>query len=350
MSGTMRVAVYYNNHDVRIEERPIPRIGPRELLVKVHASGICGSDVLEWYRVPKAPVVLGHEIAAEVEEVGDEIRDWTEGDRVFVSHHVPCGECAYCRAGHETVCETLRKTNFDPGGFAEYVRVPEVNVRHGVFRIPKELTWEEGTFIEPLGCVVRGQLAGGMKAGKVVLVLGSGIAGLLHIRLARANGAAKVFATDIQDLRIRAAEGSGADAVWHGKEDVPSCVRDANGGRLADLVIASTGAGAAIDQALRSVEAGGTVLFFAPIEPSATAAMPFNELWRNEVTTTSTYGAAPRDIRESIELLRSGRVKVRDLVTHRLPLQDAARGFALVAGGAESMKVVLEPHASASTR
>jgi len=159
MAGTMRVAVYHNNHDVRVEERPIPRIGPKELLVKVHASGICGSDLLEWYRVPKAPVVLGHEIGAEVVQIGDEVREWKVGDRVFVSHHVPCEECPACKAGHETVCATLRTTNFDPGGFAEYVRVPEANVTHGVFRIPEELTYEDATFIEPLACVVRGQRA-----------------------------------------------------------------------------------------------------------------------------------------------------------------------------------------------
>src|SRR2546426_30640 len=161
MAGTMRVAVYRNNHDVRVEERPIPEIGTRELLVKVHASGICGSDVLEWYRVPKAPVVLGHEIGAEVVDVGGAVPDWRVGDRVFVSHHVPCGECASCRAGHETVCATLRTTNFDPGGFAEYVRVPEINMKHGVFRIPANLSYEEATFIEPLACAVRGQQAAG---------------------------------------------------------------------------------------------------------------------------------------------------------------------------------------------
>ena len=347
MTGTMRVAVYYTNRDVRIEERPIPRIGPREILVKVHASGICGSDVLEWYRVPKAPVVLGHEIAAEVAEIGGEVRGWSAGDRVFVSHHVPCGECDHCRAGHETVCDTLRTTNFDPGGFAEFVRVPEVNVRHGVYQIPETLTYEEGTFIEPLACAIRGQQAANVRIGHTVLVLGSGIAGLLHVRLARANGAAKVFATDLQDLRLRAAQASGADAVWDARGDIAANLRR-DGGRLADVVIVCTGALDAIDEAFQCVEPGGTILFFAPSEPGRAVPIPFNDLWRNEITMTSTYGAAPRDIRTSIELLGSRRVSVADLVTHRLPLAEAARGFALVADGRESIKVVLEPHMSAA--
>ncbi len=344
MKGTMRVAVYHSNRDVRVEERPIPETGGRELLVKVHASGICGSDVLEWYRVPKAPVVLGHEIAAEITEVGAEVRGWAVGDRVFVSHHVPCGECRHCRSGHETVCETLRRTNFDPGGFAEYVRVPEVNVKNGVFRIPGRLSYQEATFVEPLGCAVRGLRAGGLQRNQAVLVLGSGIAGLLHIRLARATGADKVFATDIQDFRLAAARSSGADEVWHATEDVAAGIRGANGGELADLVIVSTGAVPAIEQAFDCVAPGGTILFFAPSEPGRGIPFPFNELWRNEVTMTSTYGAAPRDIRESIGHLDAGRVRVADLITHRLPLSEAGRGFALVAGGQESLKVVLEPH------
>lgn len=343
MTATMRVAVYRNNHDVRIEERPVPAIGPDEILVKVHASGICGSDVLEWYRVPKAPVVLGHEIAAEVAQVGAEVRGWRARARVFVSHHVPCEACAACKAGHETVCWQLRRTNFDPGGFAEYVRVPAVNLRNGVFRIPDALSWDEGTFIEPLGCVVRGQRAANVRAGQSVLVLGCGVAGLLNIRVARANGTAKVWATDVQEFRMNAAKASGADAVWHAKEDIAANVRKENNGRLADVVIACTGVRPALEQAFRCVEPGGTVLFFAPTEADVQVPIPFNDLWRNEVTMTSTYGAAPRDIRASIDLLRKRRVAVADLITHRLPLSEAGRGFALVADGRESIKVVLHP-------
>src|SRR3989442_11673490 len=135
---TMRAAMYYANDDVRIVDLPKPKIGAGEILVKVRASGICGSDVMEWYRKPKAPLVLGHEIAAEVVEVGAGVDAVKRGERVFVSHHVPCGQCRYCLAGHETVCDTLRTTNFDPGGFAEFVRVPAINLKHGGFVLPKE--------------------------------------------------------------------------------------------------------------------------------------------------------------------------------------------------------------------
>ena len=205
----MRVAMYYNNRDVRVEEIPTPRIGPGELLVRVMASGICGSDVMEWYRIKKAPRVLGHEITGEIVEVGEGVERYRIGDRVFVSHHVPCNTCHYCLNGHHTVCDTLRGTNFDPGGFAEYIRVPRINVDRGVFVLPEEVSFEDGVFIEPLACVLRGQRLAGLKPGQTVFVMGSGISGLLHIALARASGARWIVASDINEYRLR-----GSKAIW----------------------------------------------------------------------------------------------------------------------------------------
>jgi L-iditol 2-dehydrogenase len=339
----MRAAMYYSNSDVRIVELPKPTIGPGECLVRVRASGICGSDVMEWYRKPKAPLVLGHEIAAEVVSIGAGVTPVQVGDRVFVSHHVPCGECRYCRAGHETVCDTLRTTNFDPGGFAEFVRVPKINVEKGVFKLPPEVSDEQAVFIEPLACVARGQRIVGLSPGGTVLVIGSGIAGLLHIRLARSLGAGRIIATDVVDFRKEAAIRSGADVVIDGREEVPAHVRSANGGRFADVVITCTGAPKAIAQGLASVDRGGKVLFFAPIDPAAKVEIPFNALWREEITMTSSYGGAPQDIRSAIELLRSGKVRVDDLITHRLPLDQAGEGFRLVASAQDSIKVILRP-------
>ena len=129
----MQVAVYYNNKDVRIEDRPKPVIGNREILIKVKACGICGTDTMEWYRIKRAPLILGHEATGEIVEVGNEVTNFKIGDRVFVSHHVPCNTCSYCLRGYHTACETLHKTNYDPGGFSEYIRVPELNVRFGVY-------------------------------------------------------------------------------------------------------------------------------------------------------------------------------------------------------------------------
>jgi len=340
----MRVAMYYNNRDVRLEEMPTPQIGPGELLVKVMASGICGSDVMEWYRIRKAPLVLGHEIAGEIVEVGENVEQYRLGDRVFVSHHVPCNTCRYCLNGQHTVCETLHTTNFDPGGFAEYLRVPRLNVDRGVFLLPDEVSFEEGVFIEPLACVVRGQRVARLQPGQTVLVLGSGISGLLHIALARALGAGRIVATDINEYRLDAAQRFGADVAIHAKDDVPARLRQANEGRLADLVIVCTGAFPAFVQALQSVDRGGTVLFFAPTEPGVDLPVPVNDFWRNGITLMPSYGNSPLDAVVAIELIRARRVPVREMITHRLSLAETGLGFRLVAEARESIKVIIEPY------
>lgn len=339
----MRVAMYYNNRDVRLEEMAIPSIGAGELLVRVRASGICGTDVMEWYRIQKAPLVLGHEIAGEVAAIGAGVGDYRVGDRVFVSHHVPCMTCRYCLAGHHSVCDTLRSTHFDPGGFAEYIRVPKINVELGTFRLPAEISFEEGSFIEPVGCVARAQRFARVGAGQSVLVIGSGISGMLHVQSARARGAALIVATDFNDFRLKAARELGADAVLHASEDVPQRLRELNDGRLADVVIVCAGALPAIEQAARSVERGGTILFFAPTAAGVKAPLPLFELWRDEITITTSYAASPQDIAESIELIGARRVRVREMITHRLGLAQAGFGFGLVADARDSIKVVIDP-------
>lgn len=339
----MRAAVYYRNDDVRLEERPKPRIGPGEILVRVMASGICGSDVLEWYRVKKAPIVLGHEIAGEIVEAGKGVERFKVGDRVFVSHHVPCNTCWYCLNGNHTVCETLHTTNFDPGGFAEFVRVPPINVDRGTFLLPEEVSYEEGAFVEPLACVVRGQRLACFRTGQTVVILGSGISGLLHLLAARAHGAGRIIMTDLNPFRLDMARRLGATAAVHAGEDVPARVRSENDGRAADQVVVCTGALSAFKQALASVDRGGTVLCFATTDPGVELPLPLNEFWRNGITVMPSYANSPYDAQVAIELLRSRRVRVAEMITHRLSLAEAPLGFELMAAAGDSMKVIVEP-------
>jgi L-iditol 2-dehydrogenase len=340
----MRAAMWYNNRDVRLEEMPIPEIGPGELLVRVEASGICGSDVMEWYRLDRAPLVLGHEIGGQIVAVGEVVKRYREGDRVSAAHHVPCNTCHYCLNGHHTVCDTLRRTNFDPGGFAEYVRLPAINVDRGVFLLPDEVSYEEATFIEPLACVLRGQRLAQIQPGNSVLVIGSGIAGLLHVQLARALGAGRVIATDINDYRLQAAQRFGADATINAEENIPAFLREVNQGRLADRVIVCTGAVSAITQALKSVERGGTVLLFAPTDLGVTIPISINELfWRNDITLTTSYAGSPADCQTALELIGAGATPVGQMITHRLGLAEAGSGFQLVADAKDSIKVIIEP-------
>ncbi len=340
----MRVAMWYNNQDVRVEEMPTPQIGPGELLVRVVASGICGSDVMEWYRLDRAPLVLGHEIAGEVVVVGEGVEQGKEGDRVAVAHHVPCNTCHYCLSGHPTVCDTLRRTNLDPGGFAEYVRLPAINVDRGVFLLPDDVSFEEATFVEPLACVLRGQRKAHLQPGQSVLVMGSGISGLLHIQLARALGAGRIVATDISDYRLEAAKRFGADVAIDADGYSPDRLREVNQGFLADLLIVCTGSVPAINQALASVERGGTILFFAPTAPGITIPISITNLfWRTDITLTTSYAGSPADYAAALRLIQARRVPVSEMITHRLSLAETGLGFRLVAEARNSLKVIIEP-------
>ena len=340
----MNVAMYYNNHDVRIEKQPVPEISDDELLVKVIASGICGSDVMEWYRIKKAPMVLGHELSGTIDQVGKNVTSFKPGDRVFVTHHVPCNTCRYCLNGEHTICHTLHSTKFYPGGFAEYLRVPAINVDRGTFVLPDEMDFDDATFIEPLACVVRGFRTGCFKPAQSILVLGSGMAGLLNIKLAKALGATKVFATDISEYRMKMAKKMGADVVMNAKDDIISIIKEHNDGRLADFVVLCAGVSSAVEQALKCIEPGGTLLLFAPTTPKEIIPIDVFDVWNKQIKIVSTYAGAGKDIIDAMELIRSKRVMVNDMITHRLPLTDAKKGFSLVADAQDSIKVILYPH------
>ncbi len=323
----MKVAVYYRNSDVRIEERPKPVLNDGEILVKMKASGICGTDLMEWYRIKKAPRVLGHEMVGDIVE--SKSSNFSAGQRVFVSHHVPCNECKYCREGNQTACETLHKGNYEPGGFSEYVRVPKVNVEKGTYVLPDKVSYEEGVMIEPLACAVRAQRVIGVKEGQTVLVLGSGVSGLLNIAVAKLKGA-RVIATDINEYRLGKAKEFGADEAVDARKLTDT---------KADRVMVCTGAMQAFEQAFRSIERKGTVMFFAI--PDRDITMPTTDFWRNELSFVSSYGAAPADLEESLQMISSGKVNVKGMVTDRFPLSQIQKGFDVAGKAQESLKVVI---------
>ena len=339
----MKVAVYYNNNDIRIKEIPIPDINNNELLVKIKSSGICGSDVMEWYRIKKAPIVLGHEITGNIVKVGKNVNKFKTGDRVFVSHHVPCNQCNFCKNDQHTLCDTLHNTNFVPGGFAEYLQVPEINVNIGTFILPKEISYDEGVFIEPLACVIRGMKITDMKRNKTVLVIGSGISGLLHIKLAKILDAKKIISIDINEYRLKIAKKTGADLVFNAKELTSDLLKRNNEGKLADYVFLCTGSISAVKQAIDLIDYGGTIMFFAPTKPGLDIPLPLFDIWNRGVKIVSTYAGAPKDIENAIELIRNKKIIVKDLISHKIPLDDTKKGFKLVADAKESLKVIIKP-------
>lgn len=338
----MKTAVYYKNDDIRIEERPVPSISDKEILVKMMASGICGTDVMEWYRIKKAPRVLGHEMAGEIAVVGRGVGKFKEGDRVFVSHHVPCNRCRYCANGNFTACEALHAGNYDPGGFSEYIRIPEENVKSGTFLLPDNMTYEEAAMIEPLGCAIAGQRILELKRGMTVLIIGSGISGLLHIQLSKLKGAF-VIATDINKYKLKKALEFGADSALDANEYSAERLREINSGALAERVIVCAGAMKAVEHAVSSIDRKGRILFFAVSQQDIN--IPSMRFWRDEISVMFSYGASPGDLRDAIYLIEGDEINVRDMVTHRVPFSEIQRGFKLASEGKESLKVVIAPDA-----
>lgn len=336
----MKVAVYHSNADIRIDEYPKPKISSGEILVKMKACGICGTDVMEWYRAKKSPRVLGHEMSGEIIEIGKGVKNFKRGDRVFVSHHVPCFRCFYCSHGNYTACESLHAGNYDPGGFSEYIRIPKENVKYGTFLLPDSLTYEGATMIEPLGCVIAGQKQVDMKKGKSVLIIGSGVSGLLHIQLAKLKKI-KVIAIDVNKYKIKKALEFGADyAIDAGKYSINK-LKDINNGRLADTVIVCTSAQQAVDNALSSVDRKGKILFFAV--PETEIKIPSLRFWRDEITVTSSYGASPNDLKEAINIISNKKIDIGKMITHKIRLSDIVKGFKLASEGKKSLKVVIIP-------
>jgi L-iditol 2-dehydrogenase len=340
----MLAAFYYNNQDIRVKEIPIPKIGDEELLFKVMACGICGSDIMEWYRIPKAPIVLGHEAVGVIHKVGKNVKDYKVGDRIFVSHHVPCNECEYCESGYHTACATLHKTSYYPGGFSQYIRVPKINIKNGIHKLPEQISFDEGTFIEPLACVIRGQRVANLQKKDTLLVIGCGVSGILHISLAKNKGAKKIIATDINPYRLELAKKFGANFTIDAKKNIPNKLKEINNGKLPDQIFVCTGATKASETSLECVNRGGTILFFAVPKPSIKLEVPINQFWRNEITIKTSYGASPKDLFEALTILSLKKLRVKEMITHRFGLEKITEGFELMVAANRSLKVIIEPN------
>jgi L-iditol 2-dehydrogenase len=334
----VRAAVYHGGGRIALEERPDPVAGPGELVVRVRACGLCGSDLMGWYQDPRAPVVLGHEPAGEVVEAGPGA-PFEVGERLFVHHHVPCMTCGLCRAGRHTLCPAFRRTSIDPGGLAELIRVPRENARADALALPDSLPDWAATLIEPLACVIRGQRWAGVGAGSRVAVVGAGAMGLLEIRAALAAGAAAVAAVEPREDRRALAVAAGAAAL--ARPD-PEAVSDALGGVLADQVFVCTSDRGAIADSLGLAGPGGAVQLFAPTPPGEPVGLDLGSVFFREVSIGSTYSAGPFDTRDALALLASGAIDAAALVSHRLPLAEVEEAFRLARSG-EATKVVVEP-------
>lgn len=338
----MRAAIYHGQGRITIEDVPTPQIGDGEILVATSMCGLCGSDLMTWYQDPRAPTVLGHEPVGVVAAAGDGA-PFSVGERVFVHHHVPCFQCDLCRAGRHTLCPTFRATHIEPGGLAEYIRVPSTNVAADVLQLPDTMSDLAGTLIEPVACIVRGQHQAGVGEGSRVVVVGAGSMGLIQIQVAFALGAAAVVVLEPDPARRARASALGARTPDGLDADA---VRDALGGDLGDQVFVCTHHHDAIAGALHMAGPAGVVQLFAPTRPGDLLGLDLGAIFFREVTLQSTYSAGPDDTREARDLLARGAVDPDSVITHRIPLCDAAEAYRLAATG-EALKVVVEvsePH------
>jgi L-iditol 2-dehydrogenase len=321
----MRVARSVGVREVRIEEDPDPRAGEGEVVARVLACGVCGSDVLDSWVARKVPAVLGHELCAEVEEVGAGVRGVAPGDRVVVHHHAPCGECRRCRRGHETLCEQFRATRLYPGGFAERVRVPADLVGE-LLPVDGAIDTERATFVEPLACVLRAFDRCGLRAGDSLLVVGTGTSGLLAVAAAHARAVDAVWVREPRPERLERALALGAER--HGNE-------------LVDVAIVCTTKPAAIADGFAAVAPGGALCLYAPPDPGQALDLDGHALYVGEVDVCASYSAGPADMRAALALIATGRVDPAPLITHRLPLDRTGEALELARTGGAVKALVL---------
>jgi len=344
MDGTMKVAVYYNNHDVRLEERPIPQIGPGELLVRVESCGLCGGDTMEWYLVHKAPIILGHEPTGVVAEVGAGVKKFQVGDRVYVHHHVGCMACHYCQRGDFTLCEHFTQVHTEPGAFAEYIRVPAELVNLDVHRLPDNVSFEEGILIEPLACVLKGIKAAGIQTGDTVAIVGAGLMGLGFVQFAQMWGAAKIVVFDFSDWRLAKARKLGATHTVNSRqEDGKARLLELNEGRGADSVIVTPHHLAPVEFGFTLAGRGATVHMFAPPPPGAELKIDLNDYFFRELTLTTTYSTTHLETRQVLAFMANGRLATHELITHRFGLDQVAQAIQILEQAGESLKINIVP-------
>ena len=338
----MRVARCYSFTDVRVEEIPEPRIGPGEALVRVRVCGVCTGEAMPWYVNQKCPAVLGHEPVGTIVRLirGRGSPPFRIGDRVFFHHHTSCGRCVDCRRGHPTLCGEFHQTRLDPGGFAEYVRIPRLNLQKDTLKIPPAVPDEDAVLIEPLACSIHAVKRLHLKKGDTVLIIGTGIMGLLNIQSAKLAGAGKILACDLKADRLRAALRVGATAAF--KPDLGRLRRE-TAGRGADCVMVGPPNVEALAWGFQAAAPGATIQLFAPMPPDARIRPNFHDLYFKEQSVTTSYSCDSSDTRDALKLLAAGKIRTKGLITHRYGLDGVGRALWETYKGKHILKAAIYP-------
>ncbi len=338
----MKVAKLYGFDDIRIEDVPVPEVGPGDALLRTRACGICSGDVMPWYIEKKAPLVLGHEPSGEIVEVGKEVTSVAQGERVFVHHHAPCFVCKFCRRGDYVQCATWRSSRIIPGGVSEYVLVPSVNLENDTLSLSEKMSFEDGALIEPAACVVKGLKRAAVRRGDTVLVIGLGVMGIMNVAIARHFGAGRIIGADMVKFRLDKAIEAGADEVIDvSGRNLVEALGEITKGEMAELVIVGPNSAEAMMQGIRCVRPGGQVLFFTPAKPGEKLVVDPNHLYFNDINIITSYSCGPTDTADALELIEKGVISAARIVTHRFPIERTGEAFRLTSSAGDSLKCMI---------
>ena len=339
----MKAAVVKDDSTIKITHIENPELGPNDILVQMSACGICGSDVEKVFgKYGQPSMKLGHEPAGIILKVGSQVENFTVGDRVFTHHHVACYSktCHECSHGNETMCEKYYQSNLNPCGLADEYVVPEWNVKHGgVLKIPDEMSFEEAAMIEPLACCLRAWKKFNYQKNDTAVILGVGPTGIMHALLARSVGFSKIFCSDLNDFRLDFAKKLGFEAVRSNEssEKILQSVIDG-----VDVAIVATGNLNAFNSAINLVRKGGTIVMFGVPSKDASIDINMSNVYSKEITITTTYAASDTDTKNALELIASGTIDVKSLITHKYTLEDSQKAFEHAKTGDNAMKIIIE--------
>lgn len=329
---------------ISVDETENPQLTPGDILVQMHACGICGSDLEKVFGQYGQPSMrLGHEPSGIILDVGSDVTEFKKGDRVFTHHHVPCYDCHFCNHGNETMCQKYSETNLSPCGLSEEYVVPAWNVSHGgVLKISDSLSYEEAAMIEPLACCVRAWSKFSYREGDSAAIFGVGPTGMMHVMLARAKKFSKIFCLDVNDFRLDFAKKFNiTDSISSMDENRKQKILENTGGLGVDVAIVATSSLKALDDAIDVTRKGGTVMMFGVPSKGARLDLDMGKIYSNEITLVTSYAASDSDTKAALHLIESSQIDVKQLITHTYSISDTQKAFDHARTGKNAMKIII---------
>ncbi len=341
----MKAVFVRGKNNVAIDDISIPDLGDQDVLVKMRACGLCGSDLEKVYGdYGMSSNRLGHEPTGEIISVGKSVKGFSIGDRVFVHHHVSCHACHYCWHGDFTMCNMYQKSNIEPCGLSEQILIPAFNViRGGLVKLPENVTFDDASLIEPLACCIRALAKCKFQKGDDIAILGAGPAGLMHVILAKLSGAGKILVLDINQFRLDFAKEHFDIEPYNvgAEEDILKKIRDITEWRGVDTTVVATGSSKAILQAFDVTRKGGNILLFGVPTDATMILCDISKVYSNELSIIPSYASSEIEINQAVRLISSKRIKISSLITHRFDISNADKGIKCAHEAKDAIKVII---------